>query len=652
MRSLRAFTVAAGLLSLTPLTAMGQANSGATPAKLLEIFKPTKGIEVEYDKPTDPAVINACKVEVLPDATTKHAGYALRDGQGRLLRRFVDTDGNRDLDQWSYYKDGFEVYRELDLDGDRRVDESRWMNSAGTRIAKIQNSKIVSWKRLSAEEAYKILVQSLLASDWTLLETVMASPAELEALGVPQSTVAQAKESGAKRVELATEVVKGLKGWTAQTTWNRLDGLLPHLIPADSSGQLKEDLILYENAVIFPAQTAGQSNDGTLAFLQIPEMLKLGDVWKFVELPKPVDPSKPLVTTDGGIRSALFREQVNVAGAVSQDPEMEAALKALASFDEAHSSNDSKANIAKFHQERIPLLQKAIKVAKTPEDRLVYTKQIVDSLAAAYQTGLFPAGMDSLNKLIEAEGDGALGTYASFRKIFAEFTVKNEEGGNAMAHQKKWVADLKEFVNKYPKAEETPDALLQLASSHEFNAEEDVAKTYYTTLTQSFPDTQEGKKAAGALRRLDLNGQPLEVKGQGLNKQTIDTAQYRGKLVLISFWASWADPVKKDLPDIKKLYQKYHDRGFEIVGVCLDEQLEDATEFLKANPIPWPQIFEPGGLETNPLATSFGIISVPTMILVDQQGKVINRSVRTASELETQLEKVVASKDGVALGAK
>lgn len=650
MRSLRTLTVAAGLLGMSPLLALGQ--SKTTPDALLN-FKPSlKG--VDYEVVTDPAAINACKVEAVKDANNQQVGFALRDGQGKLLRRFLDTDGNRTLDQWSYFQDGFEVYRENDLNNDRSLDECRWLNSAGTRVATVKSAggkvQITGWKRLSAEEASKVLVQALVSSDLELLETVLATPDELTKLGVPQATIKQVSDSASKRVAEVKAVLQGLKGWNNQTVWSRLDGMMPHLIPADPTTPLKQDLILYENAVIFPGAANGQGNSANMAFLQVPEMIKLGDVWKFIELPRAVDPSKPLVATDGGIRSALFREQGPVVG--TQDPEVEKALKELATYDESHANSDSKTAIAQFHRGRIPLLQAVIKVSKTPEDQLIYNKQIVDSLAAAYQTGLFAAGLSTLDKLIESEQGSKLGTYAAFRRIFAEFAAKNDEGGNLMANQKQWMADLKQFIEKHPKADEAPDALLQLASAHEYNAEEDEAKSYYNQLAQNYADTDMGKKAAGALKRIDLVGKPFELKGQNLAKESIDIAKYRGKTLLVTFWATWADPVKKDLPELLKTYKKHQDQGFEIVGVCLDEKPEDLEEFLKGNPLPWPQIYESGGLEKNPLATNYGIIALPTMILIDSQGKVVNRSIRTAAELEKQLEKLLASKGGVALGAR
>ncbi len=119
-------------------------------------------------------------------------GYALRDGQGKMLRRFVATRGGK-MDQWSYYQDGFEVYREVDLDGDQALDEARWMNAGGMRVATVKKGKIVGWKQISAEEASKVFVQGLVQAmnggDTSLLESVMATPDELAAAGLPREVV-------------------------------------------------------------------------------------------------------------------------------------------------------------------------------------------------------------------------------------------------------------------------------------------------------------------------------------------------------------------------------------------------------------------------------------------------------------------------------
>jgi thiol-disulfide isomerase/thioredoxin len=436
---------------------------------------------------------------------------------------------------------------------------------------------------------------------------------------------------------------KGLIGWTKATVWSRLDGLMPHLIPADAATGLPQDLILYENAVIFAGLPNGQPGPDKMTFLQVPEMVKIGETWKFVELPRAIDPDRPVMASESGIRAYVYRQQV---GPASDNPEVEAALKLLADYDNANAKlqiQGEKKEIAQFHVGRIPKLRAVVKASKVPDEQLNYDKQIVESLAAAYQTGLYPDGLKLLDNLVGA--GGKIAPYAAFRKLTAEFAARNDEpGANLMANQKTWMGELKSFLDKYGKSDEAPEALIQLASAYEFNAEEDDARTYYDQLVRDFAGSEAGKKAAGALKRLNLVGKAIDLKGMGLRSQEIDAAQFRGKTLLVTFWASWADPVRRDLPELLKVYQKSRGKDFEILGVNLDNERADLDAFLQENPLPWPQIFEPGGMEKNRFATDYGIIALPTMVLVDAQGKVVNRNIRSAAELERQLEKVLAGK--------
>jgi thiol-disulfide isomerase/thioredoxin len=219
--------------------------------------------------------------------------------------------------------------------------------------------------------------------------------------------------------------------------------------------------------------------------------------------------------------------------------------------------------------------------------------------------------------------------------------------GNPTVVQQAWLANLQSFVEKNPKCEEAPPAMMLLASTYEMNGMETEARKWYASLVKEHPATEWGKKAAGASRRLDIVGKALALKGTDLRGAPVDTSQYRGKTVLVTFWATWANPARKDLPELAKLHAKFKAKNFEVIAINLDDKKADLEAFLQATPLPWPQLFEPGGME-NRLATEFGIISLPTMFLVDPDGKVINRSLRSASELEIILDKNLAGK--VALG--
>ena len=410
-------------------------------------------------------------------------------------------------------------------------------------------------------------------------------------------------------------------------------------------------MLLYENATIFPA-----SSNVRIAFLQSAEMVKVGDVWKFVDVPRVIDPSKNgvIAAVEGGIRSWVFRNDGGNAQS-GENPQIAEALQALAAYDKANEpllAGDAK-SVARFHVGRYAPLKSVAEAARVSGDTKVeldHLKLSVDGLAAAYATGAYPAGAKLLDDL-SAKG-GKVSTYASFKLIEAEFTLQNADQGNFLAVQEAWLGKLKSFVERHPQSEEAPQALLFLASTNEMNGREAEAKPYYSRLAEQFPATEWGKKAAGALKRLDLVGKPFVMKGVDIRGQSADAAQYRGKTLLVSFWATWAVPAKRDLPDLAKLYAKYNAKGFEVLAVNLDNDRADLEAFLKATPLPWAEIFEAGGMESR-LATEFGVISLPTMILVDPDGKVINRSLRTASELEVLLDKTMAAKSaGVAFGTK
>ena len=142
-------------------------------------------------------------------------------------------------------------------------------------------------------------------------------------------------------------------------------------------------MTLYENAMVIPGTLAAQQNAAKLAFLQIPDMIELGAAWKFIELPRAIDPEKPIVAAVSGIRSMLFDRGNNVE---PRDEAMDAALKALADYDVKNApllQTGQKEKIARYHVDRIPHLRKLAKLSKSPEDQLGYNKQVVDSLVSA-----------------------------------------------------------------------------------------------------------------------------------------------------------------------------------------------------------------------------------------------------------------------------
>ena len=160
---------------------------------------------------------------------------------------------------------------------------------------------------------------------------------------------------------------------------------------------------------------------------------------------------------------------------------------------------------------------------------------------------------------------------------------------------------------------------------------------------KSHPGTQFNKmiedriKSAKALA--DLQSKPLDLKFTATNGHEVDLAGLRGKVVLVDFWATWCGPCVGEVPNVVKTYEKLHGKGFEIVGISLDEDKAKLEAFTKEKNMTWPQYFDGKGWE-NEIATRFGIHSIPAMWLVNKKGIVTSTEAREG--LEATVEKLLA----------
>jgi thiol-disulfide isomerase/thioredoxin len=118
---------------------------------------------------------------------------------------------------------------------------------------------------------------------------------------------------------------------------------------------------------------------------------------------------------------------------------------------------------------------------------------------------------------------------------------------------------------------------------------------------------------------LALGKKTIPFDAIGLRGEAFTPAAYAGRVVLIDFWATWCGPCRAELPGIKKVYEEFHDRGFEILGVSLDSDRSELLSFLAENEMPWPQFFDGGGW-SNRIAKLYGTQSIPSAYLLDRDG--------------------------------
>jgi thiol-disulfide isomerase/thioredoxin len=613
-------TLAATLAVVLGAVFVTRPTCGATPSaeQALNLLPTQEGVECDRPKADE-----AAKCKIAAQKINGQVGWIVEGPDGIILRKFVDTNGDNVVDQWSYYKDGIEVYRDIDSKFSGKADQFRWFNTGGTRwgLDKGGTGKVAAWKAISAEEATAEVVAALANQDARRFARVLLAADELQALGLGKTRAEAVAAKVAKADADFKKLAASQKSLTPDTKWLQFSGSKPGIVPAGTEDSTK-DLRVYENvmAIVQTGDKHSQVHIGTL--------VEVGDTWKAIDAPSLPGEGQPEVAGGGFFFQSSPVRGTSIVGAPSE--ELQKAIAALDKLD----FQDVK---------RIDLIQQIVEQAKSAEDRALWYRQLGDTISAATMSGKCPDGDKRLQALLEKlqknVADKDLVAHVKLMLLQCRFHLGQQSAKVDFPKlQTEYHKDLEQYITDYPTAPDTAEAMLQLGIGREFAGQEEEAKKWYERVVKEFPDSPQAKKSAGAATRLDSVGKTLTLSGKGPTGGAVDLASYRGKVVLVQYWATWSGACRTDIPALKQLAAKYGS-SLGIIGVSLDNNAKDLNAYLAENKLPWPLIFEEGGLDSRP-ANHLGILTVPTMILVDPTGKVVNRNVAMA-DLEGELKKVI-----------
>lgn len=174
-------------------------------------------------------------------------------------------------------------------------------------------------------------------------------------------------------------------------------------------------------------------------------------------------------------------------------------------------------------------------------------------------------------------------------------------------------------------------------------------------IKKDYSDTRAAKNAERALENMEKQKEAKKIQKslaegtkfpdfeeKDLDGKPLSIANYKGKVVLIDFWATWCGPCVGELPNVLKAYEAHHPKGFEIIGISLDQDEKKLKSFIESKNMTWAQFFDGKGWG-NKLAAKYGVNSIPATYLLDGEGKIIGKNLR-GEALEKAVAKALAGK--------
>ncbi|HEX8269163.1 MAG TPA: TlpA disulfide reductase family protein [Flavobacterium sp.] len=247
------------------------------------------------------------------------------------------------------------------------------------------------------------------------------------------------------------------------------------------------------------------------------------------------------------------------------------------------------------------------------------------------------------------------------QKKMQQFQVQKQQE-MMMAHQKKDTATVNrirsefmilksemdahnaDYIKKHPKAFISLLLITNMFATP--TPEMDKIRTLYNGLDPELKKTKPGKSVAKKLAEASKVGVGQKAPGFSAadpNGNKVSLKESMGKLTIIDFWASWCGPCRKANPELVALYEEFHPKGLNIIGVSLDAEGTEAKwkAAIAADKLTWTQVSNLKKWD-DPIAAAYDVTSIPQMFVVNNDGIIIAKDLRGA-ELRTKVSQLLAS---------
>lgn len=240
----------------------------------------------------------------------------------------------------------------------------------------------------------------------------------------------------------------------------------------------------------------------------------------------------------------------------------------------------------------------------------------------------------------------------TFNPLFQELTAMNQRINNspslqqndsAMNAYKKHIASIQSTVDKYVEAHQhSPVAPFVVLVTGEMQQDVAVIERRYQLLGKTAQNGFYGKLVKQQIDNTkvgSIGSQAVEFTQTDVDGKPVALSSFRGKYVLVDFWASWCRPCRDENPNVVNAFNKYKERNFTVLGVSLDQSRAPWLKAIKNDNLEWTQVSDLKGW-SNEVAGKYNVQSIPQNFLVDPSGKIIAKNLR-GPELHSRLEELL-----------